>query len=223
MTKLLSLAGFIVFAATAAQARGERGSWDAVKQLQPGQPIAVSTIDSDISTGSFRSATDDSLTYRVKGEDKTVARREIHSVGLREASRRLKRGLVWAGILGGAATAATLVVAAPCNGEGQFGSCAAKGLPAIAGQLWATGWAGVLATASSIRSRNIGSILPRIVFDDRVCRPLFQLRTGRRSPEMRIIGLENITGIELNNEIRRGARLITYQSTLFLCSRLLAA
>jgi len=133
MRKLCLSLGFILFTATGAQARGERGSWDAVKQIQPGRRIEVVTIDSRISTGSFQSATDDSLTYQIKCQEKIVARGEIHRVGLQEGSRNSKRGLFWAGILGGAATAVTLVVAAPCNGEGQFGSCVAKGLPAIGG------------------------------------------------------------------------------------------
>jgi len=67
MRKLCLPVGFMLLAAIAAQARGERGSWDAVRQLQPGQRIEVLTIDLSISTVSFRSATDDSLTYQIKG------------------------------------------------------------------------------------------------------------------------------------------------------------
>jgi hypothetical protein len=71
----MPVARFHPFTATAAQDLGERGAWYTVKQLQPrGQRIEVLTIDSNISTGSFRNATDDSLTYQIKGQEKTVAR-----------------------------------------------------------------------------------------------------------------------------------------------------
>ena len=79
----MPVARFHPFTATAAQDLGERGAWYTVKQLQPrGQRIEVLTIDSNISTGSFRNATDDSLTYQIKGQEKTVARGVIHRVGL---------------------------------------------------------------------------------------------------------------------------------------------
>src|SRR6516165_4434554 len=66
-----------------------------------GQRIEVLTIDSNISTGSFRNATDDSLTYQIKGQEKTVARGEIHRVGLQKGSRTRSAGCFgrafWAG------------------------------------------------------------------------------------------------------------------------------
>ena len=84
----MAVAGFHPFHSDCRTALGERGSWYTVKQLQPrGQRIEVLTIDSNISTGSFRNATDDSLTYQIKGQEKTVARGEIHRVGLQKGSR----------------------------------------------------------------------------------------------------------------------------------------
>ena len=102
MGKLCLPLGLILFTAIAAQALGERGAWYTVKQLQPrGQRIEVLTIDSNISTGSFRNATDDSLTYQIKGQEKTVARGEIHRVGLQKGSRTRSAGCFgrpfWAG------------------------------------------------------------------------------------------------------------------------------
>ena len=98
----MPVARFHPFTATAAQDLGERGAWYTVKQVQPrGQRIEVLTIDSNISTGSFRNATDDSLTYQIKGQEKTVARGEIHRVGLQKGSRTRSAGCFgrpfWAG------------------------------------------------------------------------------------------------------------------------------
>ena len=65
-----------------------------------GQRIEVLTIDSSISTGSFRNATDDSLTYQIKGQEKTVAR-VIHRLSLQKGSRTRSAGCFgrafWAG------------------------------------------------------------------------------------------------------------------------------
>jgi len=77
-----------------------------------GQRIEVLTIDSNISTGSFRNATDDSLTYQIKGQEKTVARGDSPP-GPGERFANSKRGLLWAAILGGAATTVRLAIKTP--------------------------------------------------------------------------------------------------------------
>jgi hypothetical protein len=142
MKKRLLLGGIIAFATTIVWARGERGSWDDVKQLHSGQRIEVLAVRSKASEGTFQSATDDSLVCRVKTQEQTVARRDVLRVAVRDASRSAGRGLLGASILGGAATAVTLILAAPCNGEGHYGSCIAKGLPAIGGAAALGYWAG---------------------------------------------------------------------------------
>lgn len=142
MKTLLLLGGIITFATTIVWAGGERGSWDDVKQLHPGQRIGVLAVGSSLSEGTFQNATDDSLVYRVKTQDQTVARRVVLRVAVRGTSRSAGRGLLWASILGGAATAVTLILAAPCNGEGHYGNCVAKGLPAIGGLAALGYWGG---------------------------------------------------------------------------------
>src|SRR6516162_8576091 len=66
-----------------------------------GQRIEVFTIESNISTGTFPNATGNLLTYQIKGQEKTVARGEIHRVGLQKGSRTRSAGCFgrpfWAG------------------------------------------------------------------------------------------------------------------------------
>src|SRR6516165_4333941 len=69
--------------------------------FNPGQRIEVFTIESNISTGTFPNATGNLLTYQIKGQEKTVARGEIHRVGLQKGSRTRSAGCFgrpfWAG------------------------------------------------------------------------------------------------------------------------------
>jgi hypothetical protein len=117
MRVTLALA-LVLLAAAFARAQSAIGSWDNLKQLQPGQRIEV--VDSHLkkSKGKFVSFTDKAISLRDGKQQQSVTRAEVMRVSVRDASHRERNMILGAAIAGGTALTIGLLANAPARNEG---------------------------------------------------------------------------------------------------------
>jgi hypothetical protein len=94
------------------------GSWDNLRQLQPGQKIEV--VDSYLKKvkGEFVSVTEVAVSLRNKKQQQLVTRAEVMRVSVRDTSHRKRNMILGAAIAGGAALTIGLLANAPARNEG---------------------------------------------------------------------------------------------------------
>jgi hypothetical protein len=113
------LASALVFLAPAlARTQSAIGSWDTLKQLQPGQKIEV--VDSHLKKvkGEFVSLTDEAISLRDGKQQQSVTRAEVMRVSVRDTSHRKRNMILGAAIGGGAALTIGLLANAQASNEG---------------------------------------------------------------------------------------------------------
>ena len=134
-------------ATTPSATEGSRSaSWENLRQLSSGQKIQVVQKDLKSWTGYFVSVSDDSVSLRVSGVDKTVGRADVFRVS-RHGGKRLRNALIGAGIAGGAGVAVGAAAFGGCS-KG-FGFCISRG----------TG-AGILGGIGAVIGGGVGAAFP---------------------------------------------------------------
>ena len=120
--------GLFIFCAAlpARAAPGDPANWDNLQQLQPGQKIVVIQTNLAKHKGKFLFWTEEEITLRVKKQELTIPREEVHRV------RRLGKNHTGSGAAIGAGIGAVVGLligrAQWCSGEPGFNVCAFVGL-----------------------------------------------------------------------------------------------
>jgi len=116
-TKLLLLLLFLL--PVFGMAQSAQDSWDNLKQLRPGEKIEVVGARMETLHGPFVSVSEEAITLEVGKNPQAIERAKVVRVSVRDTSHRTRNMLLGAGILGGAALAATIVPLAASSNEGN--------------------------------------------------------------------------------------------------------
>jgi hypothetical protein len=94
------------------------GSWDNLRQLQPGQKIEVVDLHLKKVEGKFVSLTEDAISLRNKKQQESITRSEVMRVSVRDTTHRKRNMVLGAAIAGGAALTIGLLANASARNEG---------------------------------------------------------------------------------------------------------
>ena len=136
---------FLFCAALSAQAQSSPvNNWDNLQQLRTGQKVVVVQTNLAKHKGKFLGLTEDAITLRVKKQELTIAREEVHRVRRLGKNHTGSGAAIGAGI--GAVVGLLIGSAQSCSGEPGFNACAFVGLiigapvGAAAGANAGSGW-----------------------------------------------------------------------------------
>jgi hypothetical protein len=93
----------------------EKSDWGSLRQIAPGQTIKVTVRDGASSQGDFQSATEDALTLRVAGGDRSIARENVRRVAMKTNSHRGRHALIGAAIGAGGGLGAGIAIDNDCS------------------------------------------------------------------------------------------------------------
>ena len=124
--------GLLLVAAGAGSAE-DIGRWDNLQSLRPGQRIQIVQMDLKSYAGDLLSVSGDGIRFRVKNDERTVARADVFRVGLRSGARRGRNALIGAAVGAGLGVAAGAGALAATNGSDSAGAIVATTMTIGAG------------------------------------------------------------------------------------------
>ncbi|HEX5234100.1 MAG TPA: hypothetical protein VFW25_02085 [Silvibacterium sp.] len=122
---MLLMCAFGVSCATFAQTN--RGSWENLGKVTPGQKIQIFEITEQKHSGTFVSVSDSAISFTDAAGSESVPRQNVKSVKLLNSSHRLLHGLIGAGMGAGAGGGIAAAAWEPHGFAGGKGTGAAVG------------------------------------------------------------------------------------------------
>jgi hypothetical protein len=110
--------------------------WDSVMQIKEGQKIEIKTRDGAKLQGTFISATAESIAIRHKSGEQSIERTNVLRVGVYEANRQVRRGILFASVGALAGLGMGTAVCPSCANEGaRSAGMTVMGLGAVVGAM----------------------------------------------------------------------------------------
>ncbi len=111
---LRTLAIFLLLSAVEAFGAG----WETVRHVSAGEKIEVTTSNGQRARGTVVSSTDESVVILDKSGERSIAKVDVRRVRVYDASRRIKRGVMWTLIGAGIGAGAGAAACPYCPNEG---------------------------------------------------------------------------------------------------------
>ena len=117
----------------AAEPRAEKGNWDNLKNLAPGNDIRIVLNDAKSYQAKFQSVSDEAIVVRLETGEQSFARESVLRVSAKSQSHRRRNAFI--GLVVGGAAGAIVAVASPELGQGTCsqGSCIDAGVVSALG------------------------------------------------------------------------------------------
>lgn len=140
---ILALGLFAAPVLRGAPDKSDTARWENLRKVTPGSAVRVVLKNIESWDGKLGTVSDNGLTMRTSGGEKTFARDSIVRVSIKGRSHRKRNLLIGLGV--GAVTGVVIGVADPELGQGtcEQGSCANAGVAAMVGAAGAAGGAAI--------------------------------------------------------------------------------